>query len=269
MSLQTDSLEVAVLSGGLDPQDPVNALDPLVTQADGYGTAGAVVGQVRAALRADPYTRTIWIVPAAFVATGGVDVTVNDGTPVATSFNITSAAPADLAELVTDWAAALNANASFAAKWSAQAARFATGGTTADAVKIVGKVGASLYGLGLPTYGITVARTSGALAVTVYREPSTCRIDLFGRSQAEPRTVEQVAFRFTQSAAWLRLAAPTTSGAATYTLDAGGLLAPVDLRGIRAVRAEVSALTYPAADSAGTGCTFAAAVTVCVARTVL
>lgn len=178
-SLQTLSYLGANLMLGRQPVIASPLLDPeTFPNFAGGGTpivGGATLAQVGVAVRECPAYRTAYYY-ITNADTGATYSAVIDGHTV--NYDADGAGATNLTDIVTGWAAAINANGSVNTIVQATPADF-NGDGAVDAVKIVG--------LSSPDYSVDGSWT-GSAAVTMVADAASAVIVMYGRTNASPDT---------------------------------------------------------------------------------
>jgi len=210
-SLQTLSYLGANLMLGRNPQleaAPLANGEPAAA-AGGVDVTGATLALVKVSLREHPAYRTAYYVVTTTDLTATYTATV-DGTGVA--YDASAGTPANLAELVADWAAAINANGTVAALVTATATDYAGDGVI-NAVRLVG-IGAADY---------SVARTvTGIAAVSVYADASGATMRMLARPNLSPSSAYVAGPSRSRALGWASKALP--GGVLTRSLDGYGYI---------------------------------------------
>lgn len=235
-SLQSLSFLGANLMLGRNPQleaAPLANTFP-APAAGGVDVTGAALALVKVSLREHPAYRTAYFVVTTTDLTATYTATV-DGTGVA--YNAAVGTPANLAELVSDWAAAINADGTVGAIVQATATDYAGDGVI-NAVRLVG-IGAADY---------SVARTvTGTGAVSVYADASGATMRLLGRPDMSPSTDYVLGPTRSRALGWA--AKPLPDGSLSRSLDGYGWLdESVVCAGLAALDVELSDVTGDASD---------------------
>lgn len=210
-SLQSLSYLIANLMGGRNPQLEAAPLgnDLPAPGGGGVDVTGATLALVKVSLRENPAYRTAYYVVTTTDLTATYTATV-DGTAVA--YNAAVGTPANLAELVADWAAAINANGTVAALVTATATDYAGDGVI-NAVRLVG--------LGVADYSVAVTVT-GTAAVSLYADASGATMRLLARPNLSPSTDFVNGAARSRALGWA--SKPLPDGSRTVTLDRFGWL---------------------------------------------
>lgn len=232
------------LASGRNPTVPSGAApmaleDITLTDTSGVVIAGSMALFVLSALRLDPMRRTSYIDVTTLDLTEDYTATI-DGTDVTVTGPFT-----DRAELLSEWAAAINADATAGAKVTADS--FASYSSGNAVLRIRGKTGTAYHKLNPTIYSIAASAT-GSAAVSVYADAEAATVSLFWKPLHTP-TGGAVTDAANRSVAWRAIAAPTTTGKAVYTLDGDGYAFRIDCSGAQRIAAIVSNVSGHASDA--------------------
>ena len=241
MSLQSDSLTLAVQSAGATPRLQVTPIDCSVAPAQGgagYDCGGALRALLSVQMRRDRAYREV-VVEVTTTDLAAVYTATIDGTAVA--YDAGAGSPADLAALVTAWAAAINADVTASAVVTAAAIDTA-GGSALNAVRVRGDSDADFA---------VDATATGTAVLALEGDPTTARLRLLTRINAAVYGARiTVAAQQVQATDWTIGDGLTASGTADFTLTSDGLQAQLDVSGRDSVRPYLTAIDGPTGDAA-------------------
>lgn len=230
-SLQSLSYLIANLAGGRNPQleitPPAYGTTPGSGSFSGWPVGGALLAEVRIALREDPRTRTCYYVVTTLDLTATYTLDI-DGETV--TYNAAVEAPADLAALLAGIAAEVNANATLISAGIGAAVANYSGGAANDAVRITRTPSIASEG----GYSFDGAAT-GSAVVALYADASSATLTVYGQSLVAPSS--------TRAPSAGALARAATGWAATPN-ERGDLSRSIDWRGYANANVAVAGLAY-------------------------
>jgi len=216
------SYVVTNLAAGRNPvaiagYDPSDVTSPL-SATSGVSISMRMSLFALPALRVNPFGRTCYVSPA-IGTTGDITVTI-DGT------SVTVARVAPRTDFVANIVAAINADVTIGAKVTADSYYRVAGFPD---VRIRGKAGTAYYSLDPLTYSITYSVT-GSVTATIYADAEYAEMSLWWKPAQNPigGAVDDQSLR---SIAWRQIAAPTSTGLATYAIGTGGMALRMDCSG--------------------------------------
>lgn len=238
-SEQTTAVTYALLASGAIPEMSAERIDPTVNPpagSGGYSVVGALSALVQVSTRIDSAHRR------AVITFGSVDLTgtyTTNFSGVSHTYSAALGAPANLAALLSQWAASITADAPSAAIVTA----------TATATTLV------LEWANVIATGIAVTRT-GTGTLTVTTEYEGCSAYLIER--ANVRVTNNNATDQTLWSGWTLFNTPTFDGSLVVAQGLGArVLVPCPGRQALTVYVPSATLTGHADDAGSTGCTLA------------
>lgn len=242
-NLQSLSYLTANLAAGRNAQLEIVPLaaDALPTQSGGgYPVTGAMLAEVRVMLRENAFTRTCYYVVDTVDLTAEYEVTI-DGTTV--TYDAAIGTPADLAELLADIAAAINANGTLSgAGFTATVAAYA--GTTNDAVRITRTASTDEQ-----SYGFD-GTVDGTAVVSLYADASSANLSVLGRSAVSPSSSLTTGAEARACAGWAAM--PNERGNLARSVGWSGYANPtVSVAGLAAVWPELTDIVGDVDDGSG------------------
>jgi len=238
------SYVVTNLAAGRNPT-AVSGYDPSAVTSPLSATSGVSIAMrmsllVLPCLRINPFGRTCYVDPS-IGSSGSLTVTI-DGD------DVTVARVSPRADFVAAIVAAINADVTVGAKVTADSYFRVEDG--AVEVRIRGKVGTDYYSLNPLTYSITYSVT-GTVTADIYADAEYAEMSLWWKPAQNPigGAVDDQSLR---SIAWRQIAAPTSTGLATYAIGTGGMALRMDCSGALNIAATLNNISGVTGDHADT-----------------
>lgn len=218
------------LAAGRNPV-PVSGYDAtdvqgVLTPTSGVAISGRMALFVLPGLRSDPFRRTCYVVVSTLDLTANYTLTINGN-------NVTVNGPFDdLEDLMTTWAAAVNADVTVGAIVTADAWS-GYDGTEEFVLRVRGT--GDYYGVDALTYTFTASAT-GTAVLSLSAEAESAEMRLYAQPGHTPIGGSSDADG-SASVAWREIAAATATGLARYAIGTGGMCLRADCSGIGRIAA--------------------------------